>query len=323
MSLLTRRPTHSAADSWTALIRNKLVQIKLLRILVQSLRTARAFDAPRGFLRDQLFADTSASYRVKRTGHLVELRPREDLQVARELLSKDAYAPPARVRAKLIDSAPLIVDLGANIGLFALSEVSRYGLACRVIAVEPDPENVALLTQNVNQNRLQAQISIEQAAAATDSGTATFCSGQNELSHVARATDHHGGGTIEVPAVDAFELLERADLVKIDIEGSEWPILRDPRLKKIPAIGIALEWHDHSSGSDDPRSLARRLLRDAGFDVVVDEAGADHVGFMWGVQTASPDTVDPDVAGEREDRPRGLGGVRERGRAGGGAADRS
>lgn len=269
-------------------VRNRLVQVRPLRMLVQAWRTAWTLSEPGRFLRDHFLSSSAASYTSKRTGHLVALRPRADVQVARELLSKDAYSPPAAIEDVLSKRAPVILDLGANIGLYALSEVARYGSSCRVVAVEPDPGNVALLRRNVAQNGLEAQISVEQAAVATESGSALFMSGQSELSHVAREADD-GLEAIEVPTRDAFSFMEHADVVKIDIEGSEWDILRDPRLREISAVGLALEWHAHCSQSNDPRSLARRLLGEAGFTVVIDESDAPHVGFMWGVR------VDPSI----------------------------
>ena len=273
-----------------AAVRSRLVRVSGLRDTVQALRTAGTIAEPWRFLRDQVSPAPSASYTAKRTGHLVTLRPRQDLQVARELLSKDAYVPPVAVEAVLRRRRPRIVDLGANIGLYALSEVSRFGSACRVIAVEPDRENLALLAENVAQNQMQDQIEIEDAAVGVENGTVLFHEGQDKLSHVLRPSDEQGGA-VEVRARDAFQLMDGADLVKIDIEGSEWPILRDPRLRDLSAIAIALEWHDHLSESDNPRSLAQELLEDAGFRVVVDEAEAPHVGFIWGVRTnvtASP-----------------------------------
>lgn len=255
-------------------------------MLVQAVRTAPKVAEPVRLLRDHLFSGSAASYTSKRTGYRVSLRPRADIQVARELLSKDVYAPPPDIEQRLSGRDLVILDLGANIGLYALSEVARHGSSCRVIAVEPDPGNVEILRQNVAHNGLESQITIVEAAVSTEVGTAVFVSGDGERSHVARGASD-GAGAIEVPTRDAFPLMEGADVVKIDIEGSEWKLLRDTRLRDVPAIGIALEWHDHSSGTDDPRSLARQLLGGAGFEVVVDESEAPHVGLMWGMRAGS------------------------------------
>ena len=49
------------------------------------------------------------------------------------------------------------------------------------------------------------------------------------------------------PRVDVFPYLAAADLVKIDIEGSEWEILADARFAGIAARVLVLEYHPQGS----------------------------------------------------------------------------
>jgi hypothetical protein len=87
-----------------------------------------------------------------------------------------------------------------------------------------------------------------------------------------------------VPAVDVFEHLADADLVKLDIQGSEWAILADPRLVAIPARAIVLEYHPRLAPSAAPHEDAVRLLRSAGFrtsSAVVDEHAGEGTIWAW------------------------------------------
>ena len=72
-----------------------------------------------------------------------------------------------------------------------------------------------------------------------------------------------------------------ADLVKMDIEGGEWEILRDPRFAASPPRAIVLEYHPHPS-APDPRAAVEGLLRDAG---LTEQAPifhrADGHGMLW------------------------------------------
>jgi FkbM family methyltransferase len=62
----------------------------------------------------------------------------------------------------------LVVEVGANIGTTSLPLARDHG--CRVLAIEPEPENFALLEANVRNNGLEAQILCESVAVAERSG---------------------------------------------------------------------------------------------------------------------------------------------------------
>jgi hypothetical protein len=66
---------------------------------------------------------------------------------------------------------------------------------------------------------------------------------------------------------DLFALTgsQRFDLVKMDIEGGEWPILTDARLARLPTRVVVMEWHEHRCPHPSPRAYACDLLGGAGF----------------------------------------------------------
>lgn len=57
-----------------------------------------------------------------------------------------------------------ILDIGSHIGGFSLWAAQKY-MDCRVIAVEPLPENQTLFMRNVEMNNLQGRITLIRAAA--------------------------------------------------------------------------------------------------------------------------------------------------------------
>jgi FkbM family methyltransferase len=158
----------------------------------------------------------------------------------------DRIAPPKR-----------IVDLGGNIGLSVLHHAITWPDA-EIVAFEPDPGNLPLCQAVFDRNRLRGKV--VEACAATADGTVSFAAGLHGGSHV--SGDAEG---LEVATVDVFPYLDNADLVKIDIEGSEWPILTDPRFAGIPAKTVLMEYHPAGCPGRDARKEAERLLRDAGF----------------------------------------------------------
>jgi FkbM family methyltransferase len=242
-----------------------------IRHTVQAFRVARSLDESIPFLLDAVRGAPPRRYTSKRTCRPVTLRARHDLQVAREFVSKRGYEPPAEIRLQ----PRRILDLGANIGLFTLIALERYGPAALLTAVEPDPENMRLLEQNVRDNDVGGRVTTIQAAAGTAAGTARLAAGLHELSHLDER------GNVEVPVVDFFDLAVGHDLVKMDIEGGEWPILRDRRLPELAADVLVMEWHTRGCEAPDPAAEAERLLATAGYRVRHLSPPGLSVGELW------------------------------------------
>jgi FkbM family methyltransferase len=203
-----------------------------------------------------------------------------DVGIFSEIFIAGEYDPPPAVAERLaaLGRPPRILDLGANIGLFAASCRERWPGAS-VVAVEPDPENLALLRRAA-----QGGIEVIPACAADHDGSVRFVAGEFAESHVAGAESLEE--TIEVPCVDVFRLASSADLVKMDIEGSEWEILADPRLASVGAQAWVMEWHDKRCPHHDPSAAAHAALRDAGFEVLGEHRPIPSNGTVWALRPA-------------------------------------
>jgi FkbM family methyltransferase len=205
-----------------------------------------------------------------------------DVGIFSEIFIAGEYDPPSAVAERLarLGRPPRILDLGANIGLFAASCRERWPEA-RVVSVEPDPENLELLRHTAAGT---SEIEVLAACAADRDGSVRFVAGQFAESHV--AGDEPAEETIEVPCVDALRLAGSADLVKIDIEGSEWEILADPRLASIGAQALVMEWHEERCPHPDPPAAAHAALRDAGFEVLGEHRPVPSNGTIWALRSA-------------------------------------
>lgn len=188
------------------------------------------------------------------------------------------YDPPADIDADLRSIESLqVLDLGAHIGLFGARMLSLYPNAF-VVAFEPDPLNFEALGAAATGSERWQPI---QAAAWTDDTRIGFASGGFAESR------YDPGASETVPAVDVFPYLENADLVKIDIEGSEWVLLADPRFINIAARAVILEWHPQGCGAGDPHAEAVRALQAAGFSVREIPGASPGVGMLWGYRNAT------------------------------------
>jgi FkbM family methyltransferase len=206
-----------------------------------------------------------------------------DVEIFNEIFSpaRISYEPPAEISAVLSMLGPLrIGDLGGNIGLFGVYALERWNVQT-LRSFEPDPANAALLRATLTANGADQRWELVQAAVSNEARTALLEAGLHSES---RLVETAAAQTIEVPVVDLF-LEPSVDLLKIDIEGAEWSILADPRLASYPARAIVVEWHRRMCPRSDPRSHARELLANAGYEVFDGESSATLAnGVMWGVR---------------------------------------
>jgi FkbM family methyltransferase len=188
-----------------------------------------------------------------------------------------AYEPPSPVAVALGQIANRrglrVLDLGGNIGLFALYTFVRYGGA-HVTSYEPEPDNLAVLRECARLNHFARWDIIHGCATATD-GVVSITPAR--FAHTAVASTG-----LEVPSVDVLPLLDRYDFVKMDIEGSEWQIIRDERwpgaMQDVTAL--VLEWHDRASRVAEPCAAALARLHAAGFNTWAGPDGTSH-GVIW------------------------------------------
>jgi len=136
----------------------------------------------------------------------------------------------------------LILDLGANVGYASVYFALRYPTA-RIIAVEPEPSNVALLRRNVA--GLPGVAVVEGAAWPRAGRVSLQDPGKGQWGMRVQAS----GETGTVRAVTITELLKGTnadwvDLAKIDIEGSERELFSENTgwLERVGAL--VLELHD-------------------------------------------------------------------------------
>lgn len=118
----------------------------------------------------------------------------------------------------------VMIDIGANVGTYALALARHVGERGHVIAIEPHPVSRSRLAFNTRASQL-ANVTIIAAAAAESVGELTIetDSGNLGASHISDAPSATG---IKVPALPLVDVLRNAgishvDAMKIDIEGYE------------------------------------------------------------------------------------------------------
>lgn len=131
----------------------------------------------------------------------------------------------------------LIIDAGANIGISALYFLSHAPNA-HVVCIEPDPRNVERLRRNLTRNHLEHRVSVVPSAIGAHAGISRFLIEKTgrygmlveEGVAVDDADAVHSEILVDSVAAEQFLALQlaatgRIDILKLDVEGQELPIL--------------------------------------------------------------------------------------------------
>jgi len=183
-------------------------------------------------------------YRVRtKSGVGCELRPgTSDWWIFLEIFVFGIYR---RVEAD-IQKSRVIIDIGANVGFFALY-ASGLNPEVEIHALEPFPKNADQLKSNLLLNG-NLHIQVHPLAVSDKSGTATlyFSPGDDSGCSLNQAKSQQ----CSVPTVslsDFFKMagIARCDLLKMDCEGSELAILSAMPTGEWPKIGnLIMEYHN-------------------------------------------------------------------------------
>jgi FkbM family methyltransferase len=265
--------------------RPRLLPLTALLLRAAIVRPAALFAA-----RELLRRRTVAEYGLRGAPVRVVVRHRSaDPVTLGEVFHDGQYLPPPPVEEALsANGGPgEILDLGANVGYFGAFCLTRWPNA-RLTAFEPDPGNAEVLERFVAANGRARGWMIKRAAAAANDGEAQFVAGLASLSHLVDALpgedygpDHGEPQRLVVPTEDVLPRIVASDLVKIDIEGGEWDLLRDRRFRDDPPRALVLEYHPHPSVTGAPRAELERLLHDAGLAIEPIFHRADGYGMVW------------------------------------------
>jgi FkbM family methyltransferase len=167
------------------------------------------------------------------------------------------------------DSArPVILDCGSNIGMAILFFKALYPDAV-ITAFEPAPWACAAIEETIRANDLK-EVTLHNAALAETEGTLELF---HDPKHPGSAVmsvfeDRMQGESVRVPAVRLSRYVTAPiDFLKLDVEGSELPVLRD--LVTSGAIAqvkqMVIEFHHHMSPNVDNMSECLAILEQHGF----------------------------------------------------------
>jgi FkbM family methyltransferase len=177
----------------------------------------------------------------------------------------------------------MIADLGANVGYSVAHWLSSFPDAS-IIAFEPHPINVGMLYRHLEENHGLWRCRVVAAGAgAVDKDM--YLSDRGNVSDLVTSPED---GRRRVPVRDFFREVRGLpiDLIKMDIEGGEFEILSDERMRTIDTRAIVVEWHN-TVDMRDGEGWCRERLSNLGFEVFSGTINYQNAGLLWGWKSIS------------------------------------
>jgi FkbM family methyltransferase len=123
-----------------------------------------------------------------------------------------------------ISKGDVVIDAGANIGLFTIIASILVGKSGRVISIEPDPENLKILKKNIQLNNLDNIIIVDKALYKESGKKLRFYS-NGIFSKIVESEKYEIRNYIEVETITLDDIISdfnlRPNSLKMDIEGGE------------------------------------------------------------------------------------------------------
>lgn len=165
----------------------------------------------------------------------------------------------------------IVIDAGAHVGIYTVKAAKKVGKTGLIISIEPSPYTYRLLITNLRMNNLLRNVIPMNIALADFRGSARFyLSSYSPKTDSLRADIYSSSFSnkrwVSVP-VDTIDSvmeklgLERCDLLKVDVEGSEMEVLQGAAntLEKTSSVVVASY---HFAGEE---AIVKSFLESKGF----------------------------------------------------------
>jgi FkbM family methyltransferase len=242
------------------------------------------------FLRAEDPADPAPvqTFHLRRAGLDFSVRGKMDLWSVKETFLDRFYE---KVGVPVGDGWT-VLDIGAGIGEFTLFALHQ-GKGSRVFAFEPFPESFSLLQKNIRQNKMDGVVVFQQGIWSESGKLALDISQGEPLQLRSQAVAVPASQHVVVDCISIGDLfqnlnLSKVDLVKLDCEGAEYPILYhcpDELFERIDRI--VMEYHD--SAAPNCHSDLVQFLKAKGYRVhSVPNVVHRDIGYLFASRATSP-----------------------------------
>jgi len=193
-----------------------------------------------------------------------------------------------RRRYGTVDRFRTIVDVGANVGSFAVYAAQSSPRA-RILCYEPEEENFQRLKKHLSINGLEGRVNAFQSAVGSSIGPrklALSVSQCNAFDDRRKGASHQVVACTTLQGIRREHALDSLDLLKMNCEGAEYEILGAcSRADYDGILNIRLEYHNLDGVSRNGESV-RRHLEARGYRIERFTRRLADSGFIWATRTS-------------------------------------
>jgi len=194
----------------------------------------------------------------------------QDKGISSELIIHKIHEPlTTSLIIKKLTKGMHCIDIGSNIGYYAILESSKIGDNGTVWSIEPSPQNFETLTKNIILNQ-RKNIKCYNIAIGDENGKIDFViSEKSNWSKIKNKIDHIENGDkiiqVDIMTLDSFSQkneIKKVDLLRMDVEGYERNIIEGSInfLEKFKPI-LMIEVHKMIMGNNRTNQFLEKLQK--------------------------------------------------------------
>ncbi len=186
----------------------------------------------------------------KREEKLINFRGKElyvhtkDVSMVPSIINQDYEELELNTYRTLLKPGMTVLDVGSNLGIYALIGSDSVGAKGKVYAFEPVPENIAILRKNVEHNKARNVTIVTKALGEKRGQTKITLAKDSIGTHSIAAKPGSEKITIELETIDNFVRDKKlsVDLIKMDVEGYEGQVLAGGKKTIGKGVDLLLEF---------------------------------------------------------------------------------
>lgn len=189
-----------------------------------------------------------------------------DKDVGGEIIKNKQHEPQiTRVLSKFLKEEDTFVDIGANIGYFTVLGASLVGDKGKVIAIEPNPDNIQLIYASIVKNEFKNVSVLPYAASDGESIFEMIIGSSNGHIVNTKEANQYSVFAQSIILDEHLAKYQNINVVKIDVEGHELRVIKGFKkiLKKfLPTI--VTEFHPKALrefGGNEPEEYLSELFK--------------------------------------------------------------
>lgn len=188
-----------------------------------------------------------------RFGFKILIHPKEDPTIEQLIYERGVYElGTVSVLQQYLKPGDCFVDVGANIGFLTLVASNIVGPNGKVISFEPVTSHFKQLEENINRNNI-ANVDLRQHALGNQKEEKTIFLEKDNKGGASLVVDTgHKGESIKVERWDDLNINGPIHMIKIDVEGYEWEVLKGCKetiLKDKPILIVEYSSDRNNSGN--------------------------------------------------------------------------